>query len=229
MRARGGSSPTPPGARGAHDRSRARRPTTDRAGLRRRGRRVLGPAPRRSPWHLRHSDRLESRLSRVLVASTLGRVVEALDGRSLDAVVCMGVLEHLPLRERARFFDFCARHLAPRRRVVIDVPVEIGPTLLVKQFGRRVLKRRGREYGPGELLGAVAGRRTVDPNRHGAGSDPDFIYTHKGFDHRVFRKELERHQEIHRGGRHAAAPTAELARQPGGHLREPPACWCGRT
>ena len=133
---------------------------------------------------------------RAAVAVTLEQAAAALGGRRVDAVACMGVLEHLPLRERRRFFAFCTEALAPTGRVVIDVPVESGTALLVKTFGRRVLKRRPPEYTAGELVRAVAGRPRRDPERWGGGADPDFIYTHKGFDLGRFRAELSEHQEI---------------------------------
>jgi SAM-dependent methyltransferase len=145
------------------------------------------------------TGRLRERLGdepRAAVATSIEEVSAHLAGRGADAISCMGVLEHLPLRERRRFYDFCAEVLSPAGRVVIDVPVEIGPALVVKQFGRRVLKRRDREYERGELLRAVVGIRTVDPARFEAGGGPDFIFTHRGFDHRVFRDELERFQDV---------------------------------
>jgi SAM-dependent methyltransferase len=145
------------------------------------------------------SGRLEKRLGgdpRVGIADSIDRVEARLDGRAPEAIMCMGVLEHLPLRKRREFYNYCAQKLAPGGRVVIDVPVEIGPALLVKEFGRRVLKRREPEYGLAELSRAVLGFKLVDSARFDEGAGPDFIFTHKGFDHRAFREELRRHQNV---------------------------------
>ena len=78
-----------------------------------------------------------------------------------DFVACLGVLEHMPLPERDSFYDLCHTHLADTGQVLIDVPIEIGPTLLVKNLGRLLLKGRKREYAWGELLRATVGMKAA--------------------------------------------------------------------
>lgn len=107
-----------------------------------------------------------------------------------DLVVCLSVLEHLPLPERHGFYDLCHTALAAEGRILIDVPVEIGPTLLVKNVGRLALKGRLKEYGWRELLRYAAGARMFDPARHDPTDTRTFINDHKGFDYRLLETEL---------------------------------------
>ncbi len=133
---------------------------------------------------------------RAAAAGSFDQIDDRLDGRATDVVSCLGALEHFPLVERQRFYLFCARRLSPHGRVVIDVPVEIGPSLVIKTLGRRVLKRRGREYARGELIRAVFGAETIDPDRFDPDSNVEFLFTHKGFDHRPFLRELDDFQDV---------------------------------
>lgn len=80
--------------------------------------------------------------------------------------------------------------LADDGRALIDVPVEIGPTLLIKHLGRTVLKGRGREYGWPEMIRNTMGARNYDPERFDPTDDRTWIQNHRGFDYRLLRLEL---------------------------------------
>lgn len=114
----------------------------------------------------------------------------ALDGRLFDYVICLGVLEHMPLRERLSFYELCDRCLTPDGCVLIDVPVEVGPTVLVKALARRALKGRGREYPLKELLWTAVGGIVFDPARFDPSDQRTWIQNHRGFDYRLLRREL---------------------------------------
>lgn len=142
---------------------------------------------------------MERRIStdpRVTIAATREEAAAQLHGRELDAISCLGVLEHLPLIERECFYRFCDQYLSTGGRCIIDVPVEIGGSLLIKTLGRRFAKGRSREYRLPELARSVLGMRTRDLQRMDPSADVEFIFTHKGFDHRVFRDELTRWQTV---------------------------------
>ena len=119
-----------------------------------------------------------------------------LEGERFDVITCLSVLEHLPLPERERFYELCKRVLVPGGCCVVEVPVEIGPSLLVKDWVRRRQKGRRREYTRGELARLAVGRSPVDPGRHDPDARDTYIETHKGFDYRLLRRELERHFEV---------------------------------
>ena len=127
---------------------------------------------------------------RAAVIGDLAELESALQGRRVDAVACLEVLEHLSLTERQRFYSVCSDNLVDGGLCLIDVPVEIGPTLLVKVFGRRVLKGRPREYRLGELLRPTFGMRVRDPERFDPERPDGWVQDHKGFDYRELRDEL---------------------------------------
>jgi len=115
---------------------------------------------------------------------------EALADESFDFIACMGVLEHMPLPERLAFYDICDTALTPTGRIFIDVPIEIGLTLLIKSATRMLLKGRKREYDTWTLLRLTLGMKNRDPGRFDPVDQRTWIQNHKGFDHRLFRDEL---------------------------------------
>src|SRR5215211_3481014 len=106
-----------------------------------------------------------------------------------DYIVCLGVLEHMPLPERQAFYDICDVTLSQAGEVLIDVPVEVGPTLLVKNLGRRFLKGREKEYAPTELIRIAAGGMVYDPGRFNPSDERTWIHSHKGFHYRPYRRQ----------------------------------------
>jgi SAM-dependent methyltransferase len=119
-----------------------------------------------------------------------------------EAVFCMEVLEHVV--DRGPVLDRLASLLARDGRLLVSVPVEIGPVLPVKQLARRVAGWRGigdypgtTAYTPGELLaGLFAGsRQRVERPIH-VGADGARFHDHKGFNWRVLREELRLRLEI---------------------------------
>lgn len=115
---------------------------------------------------------------------------DGLAGRRFDYVVCLGVLEHMPLLERQAFYDVCDRTLTPHGRVLVDVPVEIGPALLIKALGRRILKGQPKEYSWPELIRYSLGAVMYDPARFDPADPSTWIQDHRGFDYRLLRAEL---------------------------------------
>lgn len=108
-----------------------------------------------------------------------------------DFVVCLEVLEHMPLPERESFYDLCCNEVdVVNGTILISVPIEVGPTLLVKSMGRTVLKGRPSEYDWRSLLRYAAGARMFDPARYRAADTRTWITNHKGFDYRLLEDEL---------------------------------------
>lgn len=108
----------------------------------------------------------------------------------VDLVLCMGVLEHLPLAERVAFYELCEDKLGPAGRCIIDVPVEVGPTILAKELARVVLKGRTPEYSLKELAKTAIGVKVRDQARFDLLDDTTFIHYHTGFDYRLLHAEL---------------------------------------
>jgi len=114
-----------------------------------------------------------------------------------DVIYCLNVLEHLPLRKRERFYGVCAKTLAPGGSVVVDVPLELGLSLAIKEAGRLLLKGRQAEYTVPQLVKTMAGQIPPDPERMGP-EHTEFIRTHRNFDHRLLAAELAEHFPIER-------------------------------
>ncbi|MEA2193764.1 MAG: hypothetical protein QOG42_198, partial [Solirubrobacteraceae bacterium] len=126
----------------------------------------------------------------------LGDRIEVVTDRAslrgpFDFISCLEVLEHMPLPERESFYDLCTSELdAAAGRVLIGVPIEVGPTLLVKSAGRTILKGRTSEYGWRSLLRYSAGAKNYDPARYHAADTRTWITDHKGFDYRLLEDEV---------------------------------------
>ena len=73
---------------------------------------------------------------------------------------------------------------------MIDVPVEIGASVLIKEFGRRALKRYPREYSTRALVRRAVGLRDPDPARFEPANESTWILAHTGFDHRFVVDEV---------------------------------------
>jgi phospholipid N-methyltransferase len=114
----------------------------------------------------------------------------ALAGRRFDQILCLGVLEHMPLLERMAFYQVCDEGLAPMGTALVDVPVEVGPTLLIKATARIALKGRDKEYAGRELVRLVLGARVFDPARYDPTDRRTWILHHRGFDYRLLREEI---------------------------------------
>lgn len=136
-----------------------------------------------------------------------------------DVVMCMEVLEHTTDDERRRIVDRLAFHARPDGRIVISVPIEVGPALLAKQLFRAAAAWRGhgdyryREtYTPRELAAAVLGRRGLTRavyTAHRLGGPVDYC-GHKGFDWRVLQKEIRERLEVERRLFSPMAPLGPL-------------------
>lgn len=119
---------------------------------------------------------------------TLVMDYDELSNYTFDVILCLSVLEHMPLPEREKFYRLCESSLSGE--AVIDVPVEIGPTLAVKAIARQVLKGRDKEYTPSQLARIAVGGKVHDPERFDPSHTGTWIHNHKGFDYRLLRREM---------------------------------------
>ncbi|WP_255090409.1 MULTISPECIES: methyltransferase domain-containing protein [unclassified Synechococcus] len=113
---------------------------------------------------------------------TLTRSPMSVSG-TFSLITACEVLEHLPLPERIRFYQFLAAHLKDDGIALIEVPVEFGPILLAKEWGRKFLKGRASHYGVKELIAAATIGRITDKHcRYQITDSRTFISPHHGFD-----------------------------------------------
>ena len=124
------------------------------------------------------------------------------DGR-YDAVVCMEVLEHCPSDVQPQVLADLARLVRRDGIVVISVPIEIGPTLAIKQAVRAVAAATGlTEYAQREryrvsefvrmALATAATRieRPVTVAATGSGASVRY-HGHKGFNWKTLQRLIE--------------------------------------
>jgi hypothetical protein len=110
----------------------------------------------------------------------------------------MEVLEHCIPEDAERVLDDLANFVTASGSVIISVPIEIGPSLLIKQVARRLaaLRRMGdyawtEGYSLGELLKmtfATSSSAIRRPTHH----SPDIgtSHGHKGFNWRALEKRI---------------------------------------
>ena len=111
--------------------------------------------------------------------------------KKFDMILSIEVLEHLPLPERLKFYNFCKLNLNPNGFCLIEVPIEFGPVLLLKEFGRMFLKKRVSQYSFLKLLKSSFLFIVDDEyNRFDPNDRRTFINPHHGFNFFKFINEL---------------------------------------
>lgn len=119
-----------------------------------------------------------------------------------DALTCMEVFEHVENQDA--YLDLFLKLLRPGGSLLISVPVEIGPAVVLKQAARQIAGWMGAPHYPGvspytwgELTRSVCAGSTQHigrPLHH----DPDGFasYCHKGFNWKVLRRKIGSRFEI---------------------------------
>jgi hypothetical protein len=106
-----------------------------------------------------------------------------LRGRSFDISICMETFEHIPIDRISGYIDLLAE--ITTGRLIVTVPVELGPVFLAKHLMKRTLRHlsdeEARSYTFGEIVYATLGLTSRVKRRE-----------HKGFDYRWLRKLLDR-------------------------------------
>jgi SAM-dependent methyltransferase len=134
--------------------------------------------------------------------------VGELDGThdgAYDVVTCMETLEHCTVPVGEAVLRDLARLVSPAGRVVVSVPIETGPTFLIKAVVRRIAGWRGlsdyryyERYKFGDALRMIfAGPRTaVDRPVYGGPDAP--YHSHYGFNWQALRERVRAHFRIER-------------------------------
>jgi len=120
----------------------------------------------------------------VTLSSSLAALREAFAG-AFSLIVCMEVCEHLTQHALDELFETITFLAAPGARLVFGVPIETGPTGLMKNLYR--ILHGGRQGATiGRAIGSFLGRPIVRKV-----SDVEWYGSHIGFDDRSFRAQLE--------------------------------------
>jgi 2-polyprenyl-3-methyl-5-hydroxy-6-metoxy-1,4-benzoquinol methylase len=94
-----------------------------------------------------------------------------------DLITLFEAIEHLNDHELFQFLDYCKTHLNANGCILISAPIEIGPSLILKELNRSLFKFKMSEYGLLELIKAsvlgISGKRAYN-----------IKISHKGFDFR---------------------------------------------
>lgn len=127
-----------------------------------------------------------------------------------DVIVCMEVLEHCPHDVQPVVVEDLARLLRPDGVVYISVPIEIGPTLLLKQIVRAVAAAGGlteyahrERYRAAELFRMTLAGSTSEierPLTTAAAADGTIVryHGHKGFNWHLLERIVDRYLRIER-------------------------------
>ena len=125
------------------------------------------------------------------------KTIKNISSVKFDLILCLEVLEHLPLPERMKFYKLCSNNLKKNGSCIIEVPIEYGPILLLKEFRRKYLKGRKTEYSIKELFLSVFFGKIIDKhNRFDLHDKRTFISPHHGFDFFKFLDELKSYGDV---------------------------------
>lgn len=110
---------------------------------------------------------------------------------TLDLIFCLEVLEHLPPEETMAALSVMHNILKPSGKLIVGVPVEIGPPALYKGLFR--MSRRYGEYDATFVNVALSLLFRPPQDRPISEIEPGlrFFYQHMGFDHRVLRTMID--------------------------------------
>jgi SAM-dependent methyltransferase len=122
-----------------------------------------------------------------------------------DVVTCMETLEHCTAPVVEIVLGDLARLVSPRGRVVISVPIEIGPTFVLKLCVRKLAAWRGlsdyryyESYGGGAALRMIFANRATKFDRPVYGEPDAPAHSHYGFNWRALRERVRAHLDIER-------------------------------
>ncbi|MFZ4125669.1 MAG: hypothetical protein ACOYJ2_06330 [Rickettsiales bacterium] len=122
----------------------------------------------------------------LLIARSAGDLAAYKD-RSFDYSIALETIEHIPDAVLSGYIEFLAR--VTRKKLLITVPVEIGPVFLAKHFVKRSIagfeSGETETYTLAEIFWSALGR-TEKVRR----------FEHKGFNYRTFITQLSSHFHI---------------------------------
>lgn len=118
-------------------------------------------------------------------------ISERISPQSCDLIFCTETLEHIGNPEKV--LDLILRYSKSEAKMVISVPIEIGPSLLFKQMGRYLANLKGNYgYEPYHMKELLSASIIWDTNSFESSHSLKQEYTgHKGFDYRKIETLLQ--------------------------------------
>jgi SAM-dependent methyltransferase len=113
-----------------------------------------------------------------------------------DVVASMGVLEHLPFKQRHELYDIVKKVINPGGYFIVQVPVMIGFGMIFRMLGKLFLKRDEIPLSFKELVFAGLFFTVIDDDRRFDETNPRTFLSHRGFDHRKLLTELKTHFQL---------------------------------
>ena len=124
---------------------------------------------------------------------------------SYDVVTCMETLEHCTAPVVDAVLQDLARLCASGGRVIISVPIEIGPSFIAKQSIRAIARRQNassyhlqERYPVGEALKMLFARQNTSIERPVLGEPPLTGHSHYGFNWRSLRGRVSHYLDVER-------------------------------
>lgn len=132
--------------------------------------------------------------ARQLLVGTSINIVEQLNEvtpETFSVVTCLETCEHLVPEELERVLTDIERLLDSQGLAIFSVPVELGPVSLVKNIYRALRRKKYENLTLANVLSATFGRAPTQFVNMALGHP--YIFSHIGFDHRKFQRQLENH------------------------------------
>ena len=136
---------------------------------------------------------------------TISELADDIHSGAYPVVTCMETLEHCTAPIVEVVLRDLARLVSPGGRVIISVPIEIGPTFLLKSVVRRAAAWRGlsdyrhyEKYAFRNALRMVFARRDTVLDRPVYGEPDAPSHSHYGFNWRAMRERVRAHLTVER-------------------------------
>jgi SAM-dependent methyltransferase len=136
---------------------------------------------------------------------TISDLAKPSHDRTYEVVTCMETLEHCTPPIVDVVLRDLARLAAPDGRIVISVPIETGPTFLLKLVVRKAAAWRGlsdyrhyETYPPGDAVRMIFAGRTTAVKRPVYGPPDAPSHSHYGFNWRALRDQVSKYLTIER-------------------------------
>ncbi|MFH0952326.1 MAG: class I SAM-dependent methyltransferase [Patescibacteria group bacterium] len=115
--------------------------------------------------------------------------------KKFSKIACLETGEHLTDEDLGRLFQTTRALLADNGRMVISVPVETGLPALVKNGYRLLTRKKYDNLNFKNYLRSILGLAIFRPVSQ-IDDGVDYYFSHVGFDHRKFEKQLKQHFSV---------------------------------